>query len=61
LFGGSVYDLADDLVAEDEGVSERRQIALEDVEVGAADSAGEDLEEDMAGNRGGARYVFDRE
>jgi hypothetical protein len=61
LLGGSVYDLADDLVADDEGVTKRRQISLEDVEVGAADSAGEDLEEDVARRGCGARHVFDGE
>jgi hypothetical protein len=44
--------LADDLVAEDEGLVDEGEVAFEDVEVGAADSAGEDAEEDVAGGEG---------
>jgi len=48
-------------VAEDEWVTERWKVVLEDVQVGAADSAGEDLEEDVAGCGCRARHVFDGE
>ena len=54
-------DLADDLVAGDDGGRERRQIALDDVQVGAADSAGDDAEQDVAGKDSGRRDVFDAE
>ena len=54
-------DLADDLVAEDEGIVDEGEIAFEDVEVGAADSAGEDAEEDLIAGGGGAGNVFDLE
>jgi len=61
-FGGRAFDqFADDLVAGDEGLVDEREIAFEDVEVGAADSAGEDAEEDVVGGEGGARDLFDRE
>jgi hypothetical protein len=51
--GGSFDDFADDLVAEDEGLVDEWQVAFEDVEVGAADSAGEDAEQDVARGGGG--------
>jgi hypothetical protein len=38
----AVDDFADDLMAEDERFLDERKVAFEDVEVGAADSAGED-------------------
>jgi hypothetical protein len=61
-FGGRAFDdLADDLVAEDERLMDEAKVAFEDVQVGAADSAGEDAEEDVAGGEGGARDFFDRE
>ncbi len=47
--GCALDDFADDLVAGDEAWVERGQVAFDDVEVGAADSAGEDAEEDVAG------------
>jgi hypothetical protein len=37
------------------------EVAFVDVEVGAADSAGEDAEEDVAFGEAGAREVFDLE
>jgi hypothetical protein len=46
--GGAGDDLADDLMAEDERPVEEAEVALGDVEVGAADSAGKHAEEDMA-------------
>ena len=53
--GGCAFDdFADDLVAEDEGLVDEGEVAFEDVEVGAADSAGEDAEEDVAWGEGGA-------
>ncbi len=61
-FGGCAFDdFADDLVAEDEGLVDEWEVAFEDVEVGAADSAGEDAEEDVAGGEGGCGDVFDLE
>ena len=47
--------VAYDLVAGDEvGLRRAGRFALEDVEVGAANSAGEDAEEEMVGGDGGA-------
>jgi hypothetical protein len=40
---------------------DEREVALEDVEVGAADSAGEDAEEDVARGEGGSGDVFELE
>jgi hypothetical protein len=61
-FGGCAFDdFADDLVAEDERLMDEGKVAFEDVEVGAADSAGEDAEEDVIGCEGGAGDFFDRE
>src|SRR4029453_9856136 len=48
-------DLAAELVAGDDRVADRRQLAVEDVEVGAADAAGVDPDEDLA--RPGGRVV----
>ena len=59
--GGAVDDFADDLVAGDDGGCERWEIALDDVEVGAADSAGEDAEQDVVGEQGGRGDFFDAE
>ncbi len=59
---GCAFDnFADDLMAGDDAWMERREIALDDVEVSAADAAGEDLEEQFAGLRLRARDVFDGE
>jgi hypothetical protein len=60
-FGCAVDDFADDLVTEDEGFLNERQVAFEDVEIGAADSAGEDAEECVAVDDGGDGDVFDLE
>jgi len=51
--------LADDLVAGDDSRVERREFAFHDVEVGAADSAGEDAEQDVAGVGRGRGNIFD--
>jgi hypothetical protein len=59
--GGAFDDFAYDLVAEDKWLLEKREIAFDDVEVGAADSAGQDAEEDVALGEGGAREIFDLE
>jgi hypothetical protein len=56
---GTVDDLADDLVAEDEGFVGEREVAFEDVEVGTADSAGEDLEEEMVRCERRDRKIFE--
>jgi hypothetical protein len=57
----AVDDFAYDLVAGDEGLVDEGKVALEDVEIGAADSAGEDAEEEMAFGEGGAGDFFDLE
>ena len=44
-------DLADDLVAEDERQLRARQLAVDDVQVGAADAAREHAEEHLPGRR----------
>jgi hypothetical protein len=60
--GGCAFDdLADDLVAGNERLMDEGEIALKDVEVGAADSAGEDAEENVAGSEGRTGDVFDLE
>ena len=46
--GAERHDLADDLVAGDDGRAVRRQLALEDVQVGAADAAGQHAEQHLA-------------
>jgi hypothetical protein len=46
-------------MAEDEGVVDEWQVAFVDVEVGAADSAGEDAKEDVVYGGGGAGDFFD--
>jgi hypothetical protein len=43
----------------DEGLVDEGEIAFEDVEIGAADSAGEDAEEEMVVGEDGAGNVFD--
>jgi hypothetical protein len=48
-------------MAEDEGFLDEGKVAFEDVEVGAADSAGEDAEESVALGDGGDGDVFDLE
>jgi hypothetical protein len=57
--GGAFDDLADDLVAGDEGVMDEGEIAFVDVEIGAADSAGEEAEEERVFGAGGAGDFFD--
>ena len=59
--GCAVDDFADDLVAGDEGLLDEGKIAFEDVEVGAADSAGEDAEEEVAWGEDGRGDVFEAE
>jgi hypothetical protein len=57
--GGSADDFADDLMAGDEGLVEEREVAFEDVEIGAAYSAGEDAENEMAVGKDGNRNDFE--
>jgi hypothetical protein len=57
--GGAFDDLADDLVAGNERLMNEGEIALEDVEIGATDSASEDAEEEMVFGEGGAGDFFD--
>ena len=59
LDAAAVVGPPDDLVAEDEWLLNEREIAFEDVEVGAADSAGEDTEEELAFGQDGEGNVFD--
>ena len=61
LFCRAVDDLAYDLMAEDERFLDEGKIAFEDVEIGAADSAGEDAEEGVAVGESGSGDVFDFE
>src|SRR5439155_20998249 len=49
--GPAALDLAHDLVAGDDRRSHERQVALDDVEVGAADTACGDPHADLAGAR----------
>jgi hypothetical protein len=57
--GAAFDDLADDLMAWDELAADGREIALDDVQVGAADSAGKHAEEDVSGDQPGAGDVLD--
>ncbi len=57
--GAEFFDAPDDLVARCDGVAQRRQFSQGDVEVGAADAAGFDFEEDLAGAGLGDGQVFD--
>ncbi len=51
--GPSAATLADDLMTENERQLGMRQLAVEDVQVGAADAAGRDLDEDLLGSGSG--------
>ena len=57
--GAEFFDAADDLVAGRDSVAQRRQLAGGDVEVGAADAAGFDFEEDLAGSGLGDGQIFE--
>ena len=54
-------NFADDLMAGDELWPQRRQVAFDDVQIGAADAAGEDAKEQMTGDELRARNFFDRQ
>jgi hypothetical protein len=54
-------DLADDLMSGDNSWIEWRQFAFDNVKIGAADSAGEYTEENMARLELGLRNVFNFE
>jgi hypothetical protein len=54
-----IDDFADDLMAGDDARVQRRKIALDDVQIGAADAAGDHLEKDLAWLWLRARDVFD--
>jgi len=56
---GSADDFADDLVAGDEGLVYKAEVAFEDVEVGAADTAGEDAENHVSLGEHGHGSDFD--
>ena len=55
--GAERHDLADDLMAGDDGRAVRRQLALQDVQVGAAHAAGQHPQEDLARTRVGHREL----
>ena len=57
--GAEFLDATDDLVPGCDGIAQRPQFAGGDVEIGPADAAGFDLEEDLAGAGFGDRQVFD--
>ena len=59
--GSERHDLADDLVAGDDGRAVRRQLALQDVQVGAAHAAGQHPQEDLARTRLGHRELDEPE
>jgi hypothetical protein len=61
LFRRALDDLADDLVAGNERVPQRRQIALKDMQVGPADSTGEHTEKSMTWRDDGTRDLLDQE
>jgi hypothetical protein len=50
---------AAELVANDDGVDGGWELAVDDVDIGAADTAGADLEDDVVGAGGGGGYVSD--
>ena len=54
-------DFADDLVAGDDAVMLRFEVTLDDIEIGAADAADADLEQDLIGRGCGLRDVLDGE
>jgi hypothetical protein len=57
--GCAFYYLADNLMAGDDLRLDGRQIAFDDVEIGAADTTGDDLEQDLSGLRLRARKILD--
>jgi hypothetical protein len=57
--GCAFNDFAHNLVARDDARMEGRKIALDNVKIGAANSAGDDFEEDFAGLRLGTGDFFD--
>ncbi len=59
--GPERHHLADDLVSGDDGRAVRRQLALQDVQVGAADAAGQHPQEDLARTRLGHRQLDEPE
>ena len=59
--GTERHDLADDLVAGNDGRAVRRQLALQDVQVGAADAAGQHPQEHLARTRLGHRELDEPE
>ena len=58
---GASQNFADDLVAGNDFVAYRGQLALDDVEVGAADAADADFEQYLARFRLGLRDILDRQ
>ena len=59
--GSEGDDLADDLMAGHHGRAVRRQLALQDVQVGAADAAGQHPQQDLARTRLGHRELDEPE
>jgi len=60
-FGCSLDHLAHNLVAGNQFGKKRRQITFDDVQIGAANTAGLHTEQEIARCRLGAGHVFDRE
>ena len=58
-FGCALHHFADDLMAGNDARMEGLEVALDDVEIGAADAAGDDFEQHFAGLGCGARDLFD--
>ena len=57
--GCAFHHFADDLMAGNDARVQGRKVALDDVEIGAADAAGDDLEQNFAGLRIGMGDFFD--
>jgi hypothetical protein len=54
------HHLADDLMSGDNARPDGREIALDDVKIGAADTTSNHLEQHLSGLRMGLRKIFDR-
>src|SRR5262249_31911927 len=54
-----IHDLAAEFVADDDRVFHRRKLARDDVDVGAADAAGVDLQENLTRPGGRVRNLLD--
>jgi hypothetical protein len=59
LRGGAARDFSHDLMARDERLTQRRQLSFDDVQVGAADAAGADPQQNFIAARLGPRHLTD--